>query len=534
MRKTHMLRAAICCLMLAATSAMAWDTLPPVPNHVDVDFGTHIIWGDTLLWGIFPTTTGDDRTYLASFNPDADDSIAWDTLRILGYSLKRAGIAFQWVERPVVWFMGQTDDPGITRLYQYDVRTGVTTQETLNSRFTLDLGACMAYVPNEGYHPYWNPTPGYLYFLPGGGKAFWRRSITARELPDPQIYGYEYPGDGVTIADPTPTFRWTPTASEQYRLEISTNLNFTSNVIDTVVPTAEWQSSVELDSGTYYWRVFNWVQGSGGGYWDLALTFPRQCWVYPCWAHLPDLDVNARSGAQLAYCDEGAFEHQSVIAIYGDTSKCFAEYDINNGTWTRWQNAPEHTDATSLTTNAAVGGGYRIYAAFTAEDEGECPYRYKVDPTDAWDVLEDGDVDPTYNTHFQQNITDGSSMALGADDMLYLLPGGNRHFYAVNVSRFPGGQQARVAPSRRANAHAIMVRNGVEVEYQLPTAAYVRASLRDALGRLVGTLDAGEQSAGRHRLSWNRNQEGRSLSAGAYFVLLDMGTEQVTLKAVMR
>jgi len=73
----------------------------------------------------------------------------------------------------------------------------------------------------------------------------------------------------------------------------------------------------------------------------------------------------------------------------------------------------------------------------------------------------------------------------------------------------------------------------VKVEYQLPAAAHVRASLYDALGRRVGTLDAGKQNAGTHRLSWNRDQEGRSLSAGAYFVLLDLGAEQARLKAVV-
>jgi hypothetical protein len=58
--------------------------------------------------------------------------------------------------------------------------------------------------------------------------------------------------------------------------------------------------------------------------------------------------------------------------------------------------------------------------------------------------------------------------------------------------------------------------------------------LQDALGRRVGVLDAGQQQPGVHRLSWGRDGEGRKLSAGAYFVLLDMGTEQSRLKAVVR
>ena len=36
------------------------------------------------------------------------------------------------------------------------------------------------------------------------------------------------------------------------------------------------------------------------------------------------------------------------------------------------------------------------------------------------------------------------------------------------------------------------------------------------------------------RMIWNLGQEGHKLAAGAYFMLLDMGTEQARLKAVVR
>jgi hypothetical protein len=62
----------------------------------------------------------------------------------------------------------------------------------------------------------------------------------------------------------------------------------------------------------------------------------------------------------------------------------------------------------------------------------------------------------------------------------------------------------------------------------------LRATLHDVVGRQVGVLDAGDQQPGIHRLNWDRNSEGRKLSAGAYFVLLDIGTEQARLKAVVR
>ncbi len=527
-----MLKSAIISMMLLAATAMGWEPLTDVPHKADVDYGTQLIWGDTLLWGIFPTE-GENTTFLGSFNPNVDpeEEEPWDTVRISGVPLDRDGIAFQWVERPVVWAMGK-DANDVSRLYRYDVRTGTTTPEILNY-FTLDIGACIAYMPNEGYNPYSYPIPGWLFFLPGGGKTFWRHWIQADSMPDPQVYGYEYPGDGVTIADPTPTFRWTPSESEQYRLQVSTNLNFTSNVIDTVVSTTECQSSVELDSGTHYWRVGTWIEGSGGGYWDYASIGCRCIYRHFGWDSLPDLDVNARSGAKLAFCDAGAFGYEAIVAIYGFSEKCFSAYCVGGGYWTNLAGVSDTVQpGASLTTNAAVGGDYRIYAAFDDDAEGECPHRHRVDEED-WDVINDDDPDSTYDTHFPDDLEPGSSMALGANDMMYLTTGHAHKFYGVSVSRFPGGQQARVVQGGRARAQVITVRDGVEVQYQLPAAAHVRASLHDALGRRVGTLDAGKQSAGMHRLVWSGNQEGRKLSAGAYFVLLDMGKETARLKAVV-
>jgi hypothetical protein len=220
--------------------------------------------------------------------------------------------------------------------------------------------------------------------------------------------------------------------------------------------------------------------------------------------------------------------------MYGDYLKRFAEYDIDNGTWGfSLHDAPCDVDnAASLTTNAAVGGDYRIYAAFSHDDVNDCPHNYVV-ALNTWSVIDNEDDDPTYNTHFTDNITWGSSMAIGADNLVYLTTGKDHMFYDVDVSPFSGGQQARVVPSGRTKAQAIMLHDGVEIEYQLPAAANVRASLHDALGRRVGTSDAGKQNAGMHRLCWKGDQEGRKLSAGAYFVMLDMGAEQVRLKTVV-
>jgi len=129
-----------------------------------------------------------------------------------------------------------------------------------------------------------------------------------------------------------------------------------------------------------------------------------------------------------------------------------------------------------------------------------------------------------------------SSMVLGGGFM-YMLPGGydnEKDFYQVIAPGGGEGGEGGASQVREATAHAIAGCDGIAVEYQLPAAARVRATVHDAVGRQVGSLDAGEQQRGVHRLSWNHDNEGHRLSAGAYFVLLDMGMEQSRLKAVVK
>lgn len=527
-----MLKATLCCMLIAATAAMAWDDLPNVPSHAAVDHGTHLIWGGNLLWGLFPTESR-VTTYLNSYDPTAEPEDAWDTLRLVGVALGRTGIAFQSAqtpEPPVVWVIG--NDVSIPKLIRYNVTTGTRTEEVL-TLFSLGIGAAIAYQPNEGYNVHGYPVPGWLYFLPGNGTTFYRHWIPATAMPDPLVYGYEYPGDGVTIADPTPPFRWSPATTMQYRIQVATDSNFGtgSTVIDQVVNDNQYQPTAQLTDTTYYWRVASWSQGQW--FWDVVAA-PRRFCLHPGWDRLPDIGEYSGSGAKLAFVDNtSGFGHNSIVCMYNQGYRHFAEYNIGGGYWTELENTPKDiNDVSSLTTNPFWGEAYRIYASFDDDVKGGCPHYYDVG-ADAWYLLNNADPEPIYNTHYPDDLSAGSSMAIGANNMMYLTTGVGHDFWDVDISIFSGGQQARNVPSGKAEARALTVRKGLEIEYQLPVAAHVRAILHDALGRRVGALDAGEQAVGRHRLCWHNGQDGRRLSAGAYFVTLDMGNKQATLKAVI-
>jgi hypothetical protein len=345
-----------------------------------------------------------------------------------------------------------------------------------------------------------------------------------------------------------------------------------SIVMEQIVCTNEYQSTTPLSDTTYYWRVATW---NHGGFWDawpigVHLHFTK----HPGWDSLPNIDHNALNGARLAYCDaDRPFDHDAIVAMCGGDDRLFSEYSIGGGYWTPLANTPWNlTVAASLTTtlDTAVGGdeaGYRICSAFGHSEEGDYPCYYHTGDPDGWDVLDDDDPDSTYCTalscspcrsrssacsgrsslprprfrsrpawasnervadrlelrRLPDDIDPGSSMALGAYDMMYLTTGSRKEFYGVDVSSFSGGEQARTVPRGRARAQAVTAREGVEVEYQLPVAAHVRATLHDAAGRRMGSPDSGKLKAGTHRLSFNRDDGGRRLSTGAYYPSFDIG-----------
>jgi hypothetical protein len=149
--------------------------------------------------------------------------------------------------------------------------------------------------------------------------------------------------------------------------------------------------------------------------------------------------------------------------------------------------------------------------------------------------------DSCYNSRFPTRLGAGASIVYGTNKNLYLIVGSdgsgnprNNFYWLQPPGLVMDGSQNSVSRDEISRAHIISRYDDVQVEYQLPASAHVRATLHDAIGRQVASLDAGEQPRGAHRLSWDRDGEGRKLSAGAYFVLLGMGKEQARLKAVVR
>jgi len=179
----------------------------------------------------------------------------------------------------------------------------------------------------------------------------------------------------------------------------------------------------------------------------------------------------------------------------------------------------------------ALSGDGRVHTALMVDDTAlgyDIYYASSSDHGVSWSDIEPVYEDTILNNWYPDIVADSAGYAY----VVWQHGGGDGQiWFATNA---PLGI-AEVPPqvSRGAKAHAITGHGGIEVEYQLPAAARVRATVHDAVGRQLGVLDVGSQQPGTHRLSWDQDHGGRKLASGAYFVLLDMGKEQARLKAVV-
>jgi hypothetical protein len=556
----------VCGLLLAATAAMAgepwpWVLLDSTPYPVGYD--AHIVCGDNRIWGMF--NSGDTETFVYDYYPLSTDTLVppdtgewhpneWDEAPF-STALTYTGMTFDW-QHNTLWVIGG-DTTGQSEyggpdgsLWMYDSSSGWWDFEIQDDtsedhfEFYLDSGACITYAPNLAYSAM-NQVDGYIYCLPGLSTESWRFSIE----PDADIVPSGiFPPNGSTIADQTPLFQWTGMAI-QYRLQVSPDPTFGlgSCVIDTVVSATECQAQSKLADTLYYWRTgtpngLNWI-------WASALSFTLQ----GGWKKLDNINEKVYAGAAMAYYAG----HPSlqitprVYALTGGNDPGNTFYSIGLGLSDNWVDEEFLYQrcawpGTSLTSSPTGDVGWCLVAVLGGSVK-DVDNQWGCEPGDqgrGWFEYSDTVVDP-----LPQNIGPGGTCVLGMSPWTYLITGAKvspsyeptYYFYAIDPKykkpkkdKDEGGSQAGDVLARTARAQVIASHNGIEIEYQLPAAACVRATVHDAVGRQLGVFDAGSQQPGTHRLSWNQDRGGRKLAAGAYFVLLDMGAEKATLKAVIR
>ena len=352
------------------------------------------------------------------------------------------------------------------------------------------------------------------------------------------------PGESARIGNTTPLFQWGSTATTQYRLQCSTDSTFGSTVIDVTASSAQYQATTALANGAYYWRSAPWI----GGAWSWSCT--RNFHVDADWQQLSNRSDNTHGGvgASMAYIGDfnDGQSHSALLLLVGGGTTQFWEYNLSTPAWNQLASSPSahpQSIGTSLTTADPTGvAGGTAWASFGGQQAGDdCPWFY-VPAQDKWyeHRVTKTPPDPVYDSPYLEDITTSASMVFGEPVWLYLETG-DRGFFRFDppsddtiLKWIAEGKMSSGTGAVRTQARVITRSCGFGVEYQLSKTAHVRAVLHDAVGRQVGTLDVGEQSPGSHRLSWSTDADGRKLSAGAYFVLLETGTERARLKAIVR
>jgi len=100
------------------------------------------------------------------------------------------------------------------------------------------------------------------------------------------------------------------------------------------------------------------------------------------------------------------------------------------------------------------------------------------------------------------------------------------------VSRFGPSEvvvQGMVSELTLSDPYPNPASSALTVSYELATEGEVNLSVYDISGRLVETLVSGEQTAGRHSVSWDSSAE----ATGVYLLRLEAASEAITKRAVI-
>jgi formylglycine-generating enzyme required for sulfatase activity len=73
---------------------------------------------------------------------------------------------------------------------------------------------------------------------------------------------------------PNPQFRWQAVAgTDRYQIQIARSPEFLNPFIDRYVTSVQWQDSVRLFQGTWYWRLRAMNADGGSGHWSMVWSF---------------------------------------------------------------------------------------------------------------------------------------------------------------------------------------------------------------------------------------------------------------------
>ncbi|MBW2312210.1 MAG: DUF1566 domain-containing protein [Deltaproteobacteria bacterium] len=176
------------------------------------------------------------------------------------------------------------------------------------------------------------------------------------------------PTDGATVTSGSYSFEWeSVTGASGYQIQVSTDSNFTSTVIDETLSTASYTPTTALSAVTYYWRVRAEESSGDQGAWSVVWSFTVS--TEPGTAPLAPTNVSATAGDEEVTISwdsvSGATSYTIYWATYSGVSKADYEGVITGIATTSYT----HTDLNNGTTYYYVVTAENSYGESDVSDE---------------------------------------------------------------------------------------------------------------------------------------------------------------------
>jgi hypothetical protein len=154
----------------------------------------------------------------------------------------------------------------------------------------------------------------------------------------------------------------------------------------------------------------------------------------------------------------------------------------------------------------------------------------------SWSTIDGGGATPLTGGNYTLGGTSGQPDAGAAHGGPWAVLGGfwESESFAVGV---PGEDPGDTAPALAFRLHAAVpnpFNPSTQIAFDLPQAGPVRLAVYDLRGALVRLLTDGPLAAGRQVAVWDgRDDAGRGLASGVYFIRLDAGGRRAQQKALL-
>jgi len=193
------------------------------------------------------------------------------------------------------------------------------------------------------------------------------------------------PTDGETVTSGSYSFEWeSVTGASEYQIQVSTDSNFTSTVIEEALFTTSYAPTTALSANTYYWRVRAEDSSGNQSAWSAVWSFTVS--AEPGTAPIAPTSVTAIAGNEKVNISWDAVAGATSYTIYWANS--FSDVSTTN-----YEGKIEYITETTYT-HADLDNGCTYYYVVTAlNDYGESDESEEVSATPAAILISAFDID---------------------------------------------------------------------------------------------------------------------------------------------